>query len=173
MIGLSAGESSNPARDVPRAIKSVLWRIIVIFMGGIFFLTISVPWNDPDLLHAGSKTARSPFVIAFTRVGATTGAHVVNAIILLTLFSAINGSLYVGSRTLYGLAKEGAAPQIFLRTINNGVPIVALVVMNLVGFLSLLNLSSAAGTIYRWIVSMTGVATFMTCKSYKCLTPLA
>ncbi|KAJ0373662.1 hypothetical protein COL26b_008132 [Colletotrichum chrysophilum] len=162
MIGLTAGESANPARDVPKAVKSVLWRICGIFLLGIFFLTITVPYNDPNLLSATSKTARSPFVIAFTRVGANAGAHVVNAIILVTMFSAINAALYVGSRTLYGLAQEGQAPKIFAWTNKNGVPVVSLVVMNLIGFLSLLNLSSGAGVVYTWIISITGVATFIT-----------
>ncbi|KAL6412028.1 amino acid permease [Ilyonectria robusta] len=81
------------------------------------------------------------------------------------MFSAINGSLYVGSRTLYGLADEGLAPKIFRWTNKRGVPVYSLVFMNLIGFLSLLNLSSGAGVIYTWIVSMTGVATFITCES--------
>lgn len=167
MVGLSAGESNNPSKDVPKAVKNILiWRIIGIFLGGVFFINIVVPWNDPNLLHAGSKTASSPFVIAFTRVGIEAGAYVVNAIILVTLFSALNGTLYVGSRTLYGLAQEGAAPRIFLYTTNKGVPIVAIVTINLIGFLSLFNLSSGAGTIYTWIISMIGLATFITCK-YK------
>ncbi|EFX06681.1 amino acid permease [Grosmannia clavigera kw1407] len=163
MIGLTAGESSNPGRDVPKAVKSVLWRIVGIFLFGIFFLTLTVPCNDPDLLSARSKTARSPFVIAFTRVGADAGAHVVNAVIVVTMFSAINSALYVGSRTLYGLAAEGLAPKIFGWCNSRGVPVYSLVFMNLIGFLSLLNLSSGAGHLYTWIVSMTGIATFITC----------
>ncbi|KAL0944742.1 amino acid permease [Colletotrichum truncatum] len=162
MIGLTAGESANPQKDVPKAVKSVLWRIAGIFLLGILFLTITVPYNDPNLLSATSKTARSPFVIAFTRVGADAGAHVVNAIILITMFSAINAALYVGSRTLYGLAQEGQAPKMFGWTTKKGVPIVSLIFMNLIGFLSLLNLSAGAGVVYTWIVSMTGVATFIT-----------
>lgn len=165
MVGLSAGESNNPSKDVPKAVKNILiWRILGIFLGGIFFITIVVPWNDQNLLHAGSKTASSPFVIAFTRIGIEAGAHVVNAIVLVTLFSALNGTLYVGSRTLYGLAQEGAAPRIFLYTTSKGVPLVALITINLIGFLSLLNLSSGAGTVYTWIISMIGLATFITCK---------
>lgn len=168
MIGLSAGESKSPAKDIPKAVKKILlWRILGIFLGGAFFITIVVPFNDPNLLHAGSKSASSPFVIAFTRVGIHAGAHVVNVIILITLFSAINGTLYVGSRALYGLAQEGAAPRIFLHTTKQGVPIVSLVTINLMGFLSLTNLSSGAGTVYTWIISMIGLATLITCE-YLC-----
>ncbi|KAF4544027.1 Amino acid permease [Lasiodiplodia theobromae] len=162
MVGLTAGESANPVRDIPKAIRTVFYRILIIFVGGIFFLTITVPYNDPNLLSAGSKTARSPFVIAFTRVGATAGAHVVNAVILVTILSAVNGALYVGSRTLVGLAQQHQAPQLFRWTNARGVPVPALVVTNATGFLSLLNLSSGAGEIYTWIVSITGVSTFIT-----------
>lgn len=165
MIGLTAGESEDPAKDIPKAVKSVLWRIVFIFLGGIFFLNLTVPYTDPNLLSATSKTARSPFVIAFSRVGATGGAHAINAIIVITILSAVNSALYVGSRTLVGLASQKQAPAIFAKTTEGGVPIYALVTMNLVGFLSLLNLSSGAGHLYSWIVSMTGVATFITCES--------
>ncbi|KAE8155080.1 amino acid permease/ SLC12A domain-containing protein [Aspergillus avenaceus] len=165
MIGLTAGESRNPSRDIPKAVKSIIWRIVLIFLGGIFFLSITVPFNDPNLLGKTSKTASSPFVLAFSRVGATAGAHAVNAIILLSIFSAVNSAVYVGSRTLYGLAQEGAAPRILLHTMQNGSPIVALVVFHGIGFLSLLNLSSGAGMVYTWIISMTGVATFITWAS--------
>lgn len=58
MVGLTAGESNNPAKDVPKAVRSVIWRILLIFLGDIFFLTITVPWNDPNLLGAHSKTGR-------------------------------------------------------------------------------------------------------------------
>lgn len=168
MIGLTAGESRNPSKDIPKAVRSIIWRIVVIFLGGIFFLTITVSASDPDLLGRSAKTASSPFVIAFVRAGEMGGADAINAIILVSIFSAVNSALYVGSRTLYGLAKEGAAPKIFMYTLKNGVPIVALVTFHLVGFFSLLNLSSGAGRVYTWVTSMTGVATFITCAFGLC-----
>ena len=165
MIGLTAGESRNPSKDIPKAVKSIVWRIVILFLGGILFLTITVPWNDERLLgRTTGKSASSPFVIAFNRVGVTAGGHAVNAVILVTIFSAVNSAVYVGSRTLYGLAKEGAAPKVLLCTLKNGSPIVALVVFHALGFLSLFNLSSGAGVVYTWVVSMTGVATFITCQ---------
>lgn len=163
MIGLTAGESADPARDVPKAVRGVIWRILVIFLGGVFFLTLTVPSDDPNLLRATSRTAQSPFVIAFARAGSVAGAHAVNAVIVVTILSAVNSSLYVGSRTLVGLASQGQAPGLFARTNGRGVPVIAVVTTNLTGFLSLLNLSSGAGRFYSWIVSMTGVATFITC----------
>ena len=87
-----------------------------------------------------------------------------NAIVVVTILSAVNAALYVGSRTLVGLASQKQAPAIFAKTTEKGVPIYALVFMNSFGFLSLLSLSSGAGKVYTWIVSLTGVATFITCE---------
>lgn len=165
MIGLTARESKNPAKDIPSAIKSVLWRIVVIFLGGISFLTITVPYNASNLLHAGSKSAQSPFVIAFTIIGVNAGAHAVNAVSLIAIVSAINGALYVGLRTLYSLSAQGQGLAIFAKTNQHGVPLYAYIFMNAIGFLTLLNLSAGACILYQWIVNMTGVATFITCKS--------
>ncbi|GIZ40106.1 hypothetical protein CKM354_000345800 [Cercospora kikuchii] len=105
-----------------------------------------------------------PSVIAFTRVGVTAEAHAVNAVIVITILSAVNAALYVGSRALYGLAVEKQAPRIIAMTNSRVVPIYVYVFMTTVGFLSLLNLASGAGEFYTWIISMTGVATSITCK---------
>ncbi|WWD07006.1 hypothetical protein V865_005103 [Kwoniella europaea PYCC6329] len=162
MIGLTAGESANPGRDVPKAVRFVFWRVLVVFLGGIFFLSLCVPWNDPTLLSGASKTARSPFVISFVNAGLPRGGDAVNAIIIITILSALNGALYVSSRTVSALAHQKQAPK-FLGHINKrGVPTYALIFCNLFGFISLLNLSSGAGHVYDWLVNITGVATFIT-----------
>nr|XP_018259443.1 uncharacterized protein I303_08372 [Kwoniella dejecticola CBS 10117]OBR81601.1 hypothetical protein I303_08372 [Kwoniella dejecticola CBS 10117] len=162
MIGLTAGESANPARDVPKAVRFVFWRVLIVFIGGIFFLSLCVPWNDPTMLNGASKTARSPFVISFVNAGLPRGGDAVNAIIIVTIISALNGALYVSSRTVSALAHESKAPK-FLGKINKrGVPTNALIFSNLFGFIALLNLSSSAGHVYSWIVNITGVATFIT-----------
>ncbi|WVQ83832.1 hypothetical protein IAT38_005976 [Cryptococcus sp. DSM 104549] len=162
MIGLTAGESRDPARDVPKAIRFVFWRVLIIFLGGIFFLSLCVPWNDPTLLSGTSKTARSPFVIAFVNAGLPRGGDAINAIIIVTIVSALNGALYVSSRCICALANEGKAPKVLGKINQRGVPWVALLLCNAFGFLSLLNLSSSAGEVYQWIVNITGVATFIT-----------
>lgn len=85
MIGLTAGEANNPARDVPKAVRFVFWRIFIIYIGGIFFLSLCIPYNDDRLLSAGNATVRSPFVISFLRAGLEKGGDAVNAIIVSEL----------------------------------------------------------------------------------------
>ncbi|WVQ84855.1 hypothetical protein IAT38_007012 [Cryptococcus sp. DSM 104549] len=162
MVGLTAGEARDPARDVPKAIRFVFWRVLIIFLGGIFFISLVVPYNDPSLLSGTSKTARSPYAIAFVNAGMPRGGDAINVIVIVSIISALNGALYVASRTVCSLANEGKAPR-FLGKINKrGVPWVALLFCNSFGFLSLLNLSSSAGEVYTWIVNISGVATFIT-----------
>ena len=177
MIGLTAGESANPGRDVPKAIRMVFWRVCILYLGGIFFLSICIPSNAEGLLKATSKTASSPFVIAFNMAGLSKGGDATNAFIvgplrcqwlgahdfqILTIFSAINGGLYVSSRCVTALARTGKAPRVLGYINKRGVPFAALAFCNLFGLLSLLNLSSSAGQVFNWLVTITGVATFIT-----------
>lgn len=96
------------------------------------------------------------------RAGLSRGGDVVNAVIVITIISAINGSLYVSSRNLTAMAHEGKAPKWMGKTTKWGVPWVALLIGNLLGLLALLNLSSSAGHVYTWLVNISGVGVFIT-----------
>ena len=91
-------------------------------MAGILVTGMLVPYNDPDLMSSTGTAAASPYVIAMTRAGITVLPHIINACILIFVLSAANSDLYIGSRTLYGLAAEGKAPlRIFARVNRLGV----------------------------------------------------
>ncbi|KAK3113175.1 hypothetical protein LTR53_009802 [Teratosphaeriaceae sp. CCFEE 6253] len=81
MLAITAAESRNPARDLPKAIKNTLWRVTIIFMGLVFFAGILVPSDDPGLLTASSKTGKSPWTIAFAHAGVPQMGHVVNVVL--------------------------------------------------------------------------------------------
>lgn len=98
-----------------------------------------VPSNDPSLLRSTGTAAQSPFVIAATNAGIKVVPSIINAIVLTSAWSSgnsgnnksmylrghclanmIRAGLLTGSRTLYGMAREGHAPKIFLRTNRMG-----------------------------------------------------
>ncbi|KAK4891162.1 hypothetical protein LTR27_010236 [Elasticomyces elasticus] len=81
MLAITAAESKNPSRDLPKAIKNTFWRILIIFMGLVFFAGILVPSDDPDLLSADSKSGKSPWTIAFAHAGVPQMRHVVNVVL--------------------------------------------------------------------------------------------
>lgn len=82
-----------------------------------------VPSNDPHLLTSTGTAASSPFVIAAQRAGVKVVPSIINAVVLTSVWSAGNGNLLGSSRTLYGMAREGHAPRIFLRLSRMKVPV--------------------------------------------------
>lgn len=159
-IAIAASETRNPSKAIPKAVRNTFFRIMVIYMGIAITYGMTVPYNDPAL-SKGNKTLKSPMTIAIARAGWAGGAHLVNAFILVTCVSAINSSIYIGSRTIVHLANEGAAPK-FLRAVNKyGVPYASVILMNLFGLLSLMNISTGAANAYGYIVNLSGVAVFI------------
>lgn len=138
-----------------------MFRVIFIYMGLMFFASISVASDNETLLSSGSKSALSPFAIALKNAGWNGGPHLINAFIFTATFSATNSSIYIGSRTLYALADLGRAPKVFLKTMFGGVPIYAAIATNLVGLLALVNAASGAGQTFNYLVSLSGAATFI------------
>lgn len=133
-VALAATESKNPRRAVPIAIRQTFWRILIVYLGISIFYGVTVPYNDENL-NSATKVLKSPIAIAISRAGWPAGVHLVNAFILITCISAINGSLYIGSRTLTHLANEGLAPKLLAWTDRRGVPIPAITVFNALGLI--------------------------------------
>ncbi|KAL8999527.1 MAG: hypothetical protein Q9169_001615 [Polycauliona sp. 2 TL-2023] len=161
MVGITAGEADNPAKAVPRAIKQVFWRILIFYIGTMFFIGILIPYDDDRLLAAESKTAQSPFTIALSDAGLSAGASLINAVIVIAVISAGNSSMYVSSRTILFMARNGKAPKFLGRVNKGGVPYVALLFSNLFACIAFLSISSAAGTVYNALITLSGVATFI------------
>ncbi|KAL8879063.1 MAG: hypothetical protein Q9198_003254 [Flavoplaca austrocitrina] len=161
MVGITAGEADNPAKAVPRAIRQVFWRILIFYVGTMFFIGILIPHDDDRLLSAESKTAQSPFTIALSDAGLGAGASLINAVIVIAVISAGNSSMYVSSRTVLYMARNGKAPKLLGRVNKAGVPWVALLFSNLCACIAFLSVSKAAGAVYEALITLSGVATFI------------
>jgi len=133
----------------------------VFYVGGVFVIGLVVPSTNQSLFVATkSKTgaAASPFVVATTLVGIKALNHVINAAILIFVMSAANSDLYIGSRTLYGLAIEGKAPALFRKVTNRGVPLPALLFCTAFCALVFLNVAASGAKVFGWFVNL--VSTF-------------
>ncbi|KAI0316684.1 dicarbixylic amino acid permease [Amylostereum chailletii] len=172
LIGVTVGEAQNPRKNIPIAIRRTFFRILVFYIGGVLIISMIVPRTNDQLFVANkSKTgaAASPFVVATTLVGIKGLNHVINACILIFVLSAANSDLYIGTRTLYGLAMEGNAPAVFKRVNRMGVPWPALVLCTLFCGLTFLNVKSSSAKVFGWfvnLVSMFGAITWM-CICYS------
>ncbi|GAA1744698.1 amino acid permease [Rothia terrae] len=162
MIGTAAGEAENPRRDVPKAIKTVFWRIMLFYVGAIFIIGTLVVYTDPNLLRSdATDIAYSPFTMVFERAGLAFAAGLMNTVILTAILSAGNSGLYVSSRMLYGLAKEGQAPKIFTRVNSGGVPVPALLMTAAVGMVGFITAIVGQGTAYTWLINISGLSGFI------------
>ena len=106
LIGISAGEVSDPHKAIVKSVKSVLWRILIFYVGAIFVIVTIYPWNKLDSIG-------SPFVTTFAMVGITAAASVINFVASTAALSGANSGIYSSSRMLYKLAHEGEAPKTF------------------------------------------------------------
>jgi amino acid transporter len=160
-VAVAATETRNPGVAVPRAIRQVFWRIIFVYMGSALFFGLTCPWNAEGLSKGGSRALKSPMTIALQNAGWEGGVHLINAFIFITCLSAVNSSIYIGSRTLLFMAQDRKAPKFLGWTDRRGVPIPAIVFTNACGALSMMNLSTGAAKAYSYIVNLSGVSTFL------------
>ena len=131
LIGISAGEVANPQEAIVKSVKSVLWRILIFYVGAIFVIVTIYPWNQ--LSNIGS-----PFVETFTKVGITAAAGIINFVVLTAALSGANSGIYSSSRMLFKLAHEGEAPKAFGKLSKRIVPDRAIVGITsgiLIGFI--------------------------------------
>ncbi|WP_311047432.1 amino acid permease [Staphylococcus epidermidis] len=124
LIGVTAGETKNPEKTIPKAINNVPIRILLFYIGGLLVIMSVIPWFkvDPD---------SSPFVKLFTLIGVPFAAGIVNFVVLTAAASATNSGIYSNSRILFGLAKQGLGPKVLTKTNSNGVPYLSMLVSSI------------------------------------------
>ncbi|KAL5332903.1 amino acid permease/ SLC12A domain-containing protein [Aspergillus crustosus] len=160
LVGVTVGEAQNPRKTIPRAIKLTFYRILFFYVISVLLVGTLVPYNSPLLEAANSATtssAASPFVLAIELAGIPALPDILNACILIFVFSAANSDLYIATRTIYGLAKEGKAPKILTTTDRRGVPYVALGLCALIACISYMNVSNDSRTVFKYFVDLTTI----------------
>lgn len=159
---VAAGEAENPRRTMPRAINSVFLRIMLFYVGAIIVVATLIPYTDPSLLGASeSDIATSPFTLVFQRAGLAAAAAVMNAVVLTSVLSAGNSTLYVGSRLLYSMAHTGRAPRVFRQVSRHGVPVWGVLATTLISSLAFLSSFVGDSTVYTWLYNATGLSGFI------------
>jgi len=162
LVGVAAGEAKNPRREVPRAIRTVFWRIMLFYIGAIFIIGTLVPLTDPSLLASGeADVAASPFTMVFERAGIAFAAALMNAVILTAILSAGNSGLYASTRMLYSMALDGKAPKVFGKLNRRGVPMPALLATASVGLFGFLTAIVGQGAAYAWLLNVSGLCGFI------------
>ncbi|MEI2468884.1 amino acid permease [Peribacillus frigoritolerans] len=162
VIATAAGETENPSKNVPKAIRSIFWRILIFYVLTIFVIGLIIPYTDSNLLKSGVQNVSiSPFTLVLQRAGLAFAASVMNAVLLTSVLSAANSAMYASSRMLWALAKEGKAPRIFARLNRKGIPMWALCTTAFIGLASFLASLFGNGSVFIWLVNASALTGFI------------
>lgn len=115
LVGLTAGETENPEKVIPKAINNIPIRILIFYIGALTVMMSIYPWN-------AIKPTESPFVQVFAAVGIAAAAGIVNFVVLTSAASACNSAIFSTSRMIYSLAKDKHAPKPFTKLTSRKVP---------------------------------------------------
>jgi yeast amino acid transporter len=160
-IAMVAAEAKRPRIYIKTAFKTVYWRFGIFFICGALFAGIVIPYNDPQLVailsgdnNGGGTAAASPYVIAMTNLGIHGLPHLVNALLVTSIFSAGNTYTYCATRSLYGMALEGRAPAFLRYCTKAGVPLYCFCIVICFPCLSFLSVGSGSSQVLTWLVNL-------------------
>ncbi len=119
IVAVAAAESAEPEKAIADSMQSVIWRVLIFYVGSIFLVVSIVPWND-------SASMQRPYVSVLEVLHVPSATFIMSAIILTAVLSALNSGLFASSRMLMALAVNGDAPKLFARLDARGVPAAAI-----------------------------------------------
>jgi GABA permease len=155
IVTIAAAESLEPERAVAETTQSVIWRVLVFYIGSIFLVVAIVPWND-------TVRMTRPYVSVMEALQIPAAATVMSAVVLTAVLSALNSGLFAASRMLMALARRGDAPAALSRLDVRGVPVAAILASTAFGYLTVIMSYVSPDRIFAFLVNSYGtVAIFV------------
>ncbi len=155
IVTIAAAESAEPERAVAETTQSVIWRVLVFYIGSIFIVVATVPWND------ALRMAR-PYVSVMEVLQIPAAATVMSLVILTAVLSALNSGLFASSRMLMALARRHDAPAAIARLDARGVPVAAILASTGFGYVTVAMSYLSPDRIFAFLVNSYGtVAIFV------------
>jgi len=155
LVGVTAGEAENPSVVLPRATNSIIYRILLFYIGALVIIMSLVPWNElnPDV---------SPFVLMFQKMGVPGAANIINIVVITAAASSCNGGLFSTARMLYSLGRLGQAPQVFGNLSRRHVPVAGLHVSAAMMLIGIVLNYKVPKHVFTWVTSIALVGTLWT-----------
>ncbi|HAT1249766.1 amino acid permease [Corynebacterium striatum] len=135
LVTIAAAESEDPAHNVATAVRAVIFRIMVFYIGAIVVITMILPFAK---IQDADAAADSPFTLVLEAAKIPFAAGFMEVIIALALLSAFNAQIYATSRLVHDMAKDGSAPKVFLKKNPSGSPVLAVILSIVFAFASVL-----------------------------------
>ena len=161
VIAVTAGEAQEPEKSIPRAMRTIVFRLIFFYVFAIAVMLAMTPWNRTG----SASVSGSPFVRAFATAGIPYAPSIMNLVVITAALSSANTNLYLSTRMLFSLSRGQYAPAWLSRLSSNGVPhralaisaggMVAAILLAIFapkGAFLLLYGTAVAGMFFVWIV---------------------
>ncbi|MTH55327.1 amino acid permease [Bacillus mangrovi] len=149
IAAIAAGESENPKKTIRIAIRSVVWRILLFYIGSVAILVTLLPWNSSEAL-------KSPYVTVLELISLPGAGLVMNIVVLISVLSCLNSALYTNSRMIYSLAKRGDAPRIFGTLNRYGAPVAAVWAGTIAAFAAALFNFVSPDVLFQFLINSSG-----------------
>lgn len=107
-VGVTVSETKNPRKVMPRAINSIIMRVLIFYVGALLAIMCIVPWHD--FRQNADGTFASPFIMVFEYAGLNWAAGLVFFVVLTASASSLNSLLYSAGRHLFQKASESTNP---------------------------------------------------------------
>jgi len=155
IVTIAAAESAEPEKAVAEATQTVVWRVLVFYIGSIFLVVAIVPWND------AARMAR-PYVSVMEALRIPAAPTIMSIVILTAVLSALNSGLFASSRMLMALARRHDAPVAFARLDGRGVPVGAILASTAFGYVTVVMSYLSPDRVFAFLVNSYGtVAIFV------------
>ncbi|MGV9633109.1 amino acid permease [Nocardia rhamnosiphila] len=131
IVTIAAAESENPRNNIKKAIRAVVWRLGLFYLGSIFIVVSLVPWNAEGL-DSGSYQA------VLERMNIPAAPAIMDIVVLVAVCSCLNSAIYTASRMAFSLATRRDAPAALAATSASGVPRVAVIASTAIGMVAVI-----------------------------------
>jgi GABA permease len=152
IVTIAAAESNEPEEGVARATNAVIYRVLLFYVVSVFFVACIVPWNTPFT----DDVIKSPFTLAFERMGIPGSGTLMNFVVLTAVLSVLNSSLYTTSRMLFALTRHNDAPGFMTNTTRRGVPIWAILTGTIFAYVSVAIFYFFPSEVFTWLINASG-----------------
>lgn len=150
MVGVAAGEAKDARKVIPRAVNSIMWRIMLFYAGSVVLFTLLMPWTS-------YKGDESPFVTVMNSIGIPYAGDIMNLVVLTAAMSSLNAGLYSTGRTLRSLAMAGTGPKFAKRMNKAGVPYGGILITTALGVVGVFLNLIVPGQVFEIVLNLAGL----------------
>ncbi|MFI1753406.1 amino acid permease [Streptomyces sp. NPDC020571] len=153
IVTIAAAESEEPRKNIKKAVRAVVWRLGLFYIGSIFFVVSLVPW-DSDALADGSYQA------VLDRMNIPGAGRIMDVVLVVAVSSCLNSAIYTASRMAFSLARRGDAPTAFAATSASGVPRFAVAASTVIGIAAVIA-NYVLPEVFTYLIASSGAIALM------------